>query len=545
MPALSWQQPVLGQLDCDWAAQRLWHKTAGAGAWVPDQTDTIQYSYATTSDKFWEGWEYWRIPRGLPVFFHRCAVTHDLLDLIVELRLSSTSAGLAENIKQLHLLEYHQVILNFLEDYKRHSVCGFTDVTLDSFSTFNDPNGWNGSMISGDSITTILLENSTRTCRDESTNYLKTLTTVSISVDTTFESTKKAVVTNRSLVRTNPSGGGLFSGINEFDEILFWKLSQTMSNAEIIEALDGLKDRHVVLDKPLPEIATADNCCHVQNAIMSVFPQIHIVLDVYDFLMRYISHGINDLDLLTSWDVFARSLHRYAVTIVNGKHNIWYWIVIEDIQEAILLKKADQDSKAIYRTKEDQEVRLEAAYRAWDQHGGMWAAAAPRVHEAQMNHVWKGCLACHRQDIATDGSCIEGTHKGWNSIMRSHACSLEVFLALGHDFVLRRNVRVALARSPEPPEFIASAQGSHHLWLVDHIAKLWNSLLDIRQRSGHHVAGLIHLPCFPNVAASSESFGVVRSFDAESYGGLLNMKEDDLEVDLMEMIDQSEVDIQS
>ncbi|TFY79755.1 hypothetical protein EWM64_g4258 [Hericium alpestre] len=476
----------------------------------------VQYSYATTSDKFWEKWEYWQIP----LFFHKCAVTRDLLDLIIELRLSSTSGGLAENIKvKLHLLEYHQAIVDFLDSYKRYSVCGFTDITLDSFLAFDSPDGWGGRTISAESITKILLQNSTRTRSHESSDYLKTLTAVSVSIDATFESTKKAVITNSSLVRTNPSGGGLFSGINEWNEILFWKLSQTMSNAEIIEALDGLKNRHLVLERPLPEIATADNCCHVRNAILCVFPEIHVVLDVYHFLMRY------------------------GTAVVDGKRNVFYYTVIEDIREAILLKKADNDSKAVYRTQGDQELRLEAAYQAWAQHGGVWSAAALRVHEAQMNHVKKGCLARHRQDIATDGSRIEGTHKGWNSLMRSHACGLEVFVALGHDHVLRRNVHVAIAR-PEPPEFIASSEGSHHLRLVNHIAKLWNSLLETRRRNGHPSPDLVELPRLPRVA-SGESFGVVRSIDAESYGGLLTAKDDPLDVDLMEMLEQSELDIQA
>jgi hypothetical protein len=36
----------------------------------------------------------------MPRFFLRCAVTRDLYDLIIELRPSTTSGGLAENIKR-------------------------------------------------------------------------------------------------------------------------------------------------------------------------------------------------------------------------------------------------------------------------------------------------------------------------------------------------------------------------------------------------------------------------------------------------------------
>src|SRR6266567_469617 len=76
-----------------------------------------QYCFTTTSQFFWKGWEHWRIPcrqcssqkmklsshtvghRNCSLFLSRTAVTHELFDLVVELCPSSTSAGLAENIK--------------------------------------------------------------------------------------------------------------------------------------------------------------------------------------------------------------------------------------------------------------------------------------------------------------------------------------------------------------------------------------------------------------------------------------------------------------
>lgn len=82
------------------------------------------YCFATTSCVFWEKWEHWKIPStsfallnkislrafydlsgSIPYFLKRSAVTHELFDLIIELRPSSTSAGLAENLKRtLHSL---------------------------------------------------------------------------------------------------------------------------------------------------------------------------------------------------------------------------------------------------------------------------------------------------------------------------------------------------------------------------------------------------------------------------------------------------------
>ncbi|TCD66734.1 hypothetical protein EIP91_001027 [Steccherinum ochraceum] len=65
-----------------------------------DGDEEGKYCFSTTSVQFWQNWEFWEMPRGMPVFFSHCAVTRDLFKLIVEMRPSSTSAGLAENIRQ-------------------------------------------------------------------------------------------------------------------------------------------------------------------------------------------------------------------------------------------------------------------------------------------------------------------------------------------------------------------------------------------------------------------------------------------------------------
>jgi hypothetical protein len=42
---------------------------------------------------------------GIPYFFKRCALTRDLFDLVVEVRPSMTSAGLAEHVKRMWCTE--------------------------------------------------------------------------------------------------------------------------------------------------------------------------------------------------------------------------------------------------------------------------------------------------------------------------------------------------------------------------------------------------------------------------------------------------------
>jgi len=57
------------------------------------------FCYATTNPLFWERWHHASLGT-IPHFFKRCAMTRELLDLVIELRPSHTSMGLAENIKR-------------------------------------------------------------------------------------------------------------------------------------------------------------------------------------------------------------------------------------------------------------------------------------------------------------------------------------------------------------------------------------------------------------------------------------------------------------
>ncbi|KAJ7233638.1 hypothetical protein C8J57DRAFT_1532183 [Mycena rebaudengoi] len=140
--------------------------------------------------------------------------------------------------------------------------------------------------------------------------------------------------------------------------------------------------------------------------------------------------------------------------------------VLKDIRDAITKVPANKESPAQYWPHADQLIRLPTAYEKW--------AAAQNVHAVQLQHVQKGCLARPRDDIPSDGNRIEG----WNSLRRSFASGLELQTALGHDFVLRRNLRIAFdgkIKSSDP--FVLSTFGSHHVTLADYTASLWNELL--------------------------------------------------------------------
>lgn len=180
--------------------------------------EDVRTCFSTTNPKFWEFWDHWKIPRkyshtvirnrshvltyqlgGIPYFFKRCAVTRELFDLIIEFRLSTTSGGLEENVKrksnnrinsssspsdiELHLLEYHQRRLEYIDYYATRIVtsnnpssCFRTPPPFLSFSAPSDAAGYNDTSITHDLITEVYLEFSERTRSVESTRYTQTLT---------------------------------------------------------------------------------------------------------------------------------------------------------------------------------------------------------------------------------------------------------------------------------------------------------------------------------------------------------------------------------
>lgn len=130
-----------------------------------------------------------------------------------------------------------------------------------------------------------------------------------------------------------------------------------------------------------------------------------------------------------------------------------------------------------------------------------------------MKRIRKGCLSRPRNDVKSDGSRIEGTHKAWNSLNRAFASGLQMMLSLGHDFVLRRNIRLAFNGS-SPSAFVSSTYGSHHISLVNHNAMIWNSLLErVKQRDPGTT--LKPLPTL-HEAGHTEKFGLVLEKGADS-----------------------------
>ncbi|KAG1769928.1 hypothetical protein EV702DRAFT_1049495 [Suillus placidus] len=463
------------------------------------KTNLKGYCFATTNPDFWGSWPHWSIPGDIPVFFHRCAVTRDLFNLLVEMCPSSTAGSLAENIRQLHLLEYHRRKLSYLQAWKsrrtmRHGMDFFSPNPLRLFSDPYDVNNYNDKPISNDVVSEVFQDFVSATWESESEEYLRTLSGVSISFDNTFRAATKATVTSREKKKSRVLKGGIISLMNENSEIVGW----------ISELLQGLKTRCGALDVPPPEIFVADNCCHVRSAVVVVFPGATMKLDMWHFIMRY------------------------ATVILNPSKNPHRKEVVTEVSACILKKHAEGGSPAEYWDRHEQETRLTSVFEKWSREGTVWSAGARKVHEEQLKHVHKGCLERPRQDIRTDGSRVEGSHKGWNSLQRVHTSGIVTFTGLCHDFVLRRNIRVAFSRATKS-DFLSSTHGSHHVHLVDGIAKLFNHLRLEEKTISACCLPLAELQDVP----SNEHFGLVESSFASTFGGLLDVKaEEDSPIDL-------------
>ena len=58
-------------------------------------------------------------------------------------------------------------------------------------------------------------------------------------------------------------------------------------HSEIGEMLLGLKRRFELLNVDNPWAVVVDNCCHFRNMIVNVFPEVAVLQDVWQVIMRY------------------------------------------------------------------------------------------------------------------------------------------------------------------------------------------------------------------------------------------------------------------
>ncbi|EJD40175.1 hypothetical protein AURDEDRAFT_170755 [Auricularia subglabra TFB-10046 SS5] len=445
------------------------------------------HSYALTSDAFWKAVSFDDVPATIPIFTKRCAMTRELFDIAVEQRLGSTASGFAETVRQLHLQRYFQDKREYVALVLAKTSTGTMDAFVRGRQTaptpFSDPYDNAGYALchaSGDVLADIYLDFVKRTRKPESETYLRSLAGVSLSIDSTFKITNKATVVQAgSSQRERLLKGGLFSGINEKNEIVFWRFCQTQSNKEIEETLAGFERRRKLLGAPPVEQCASDNCCKVRSAIVSQLPGAHATLDIFHIVLRYTSR------------------------LLSTKATIYRPAVAKDVADALIKTHANARYNVVteYWTKEEQEQRLTAVWAKWSRYE-IWQSGAADTHREQMGHVRKGCVTRARSDLSSDGSRIEGSHKGWNSLNRTFTGGIESLEAQGHDLVLRKNLRIATKRD-DASDFVASTFGSHHISLVNSTAADWNLIV---HRVGSPMLSPAPILCYVD---SNEQFGLV------------------------------------
>ncbi|KAJ3477525.1 hypothetical protein NLI96_g10403 [Meripilus lineatus] len=463
-------------------------------------------NFATTNCLFWENWDPNAIPRGIPMFFKRCAVTRDLYKLLIEMRPSMTAGKLEEHIKQLHLLEYKERMLEYLVFFKVRSMqISAAAPRLHPYSEPYDENGYRDQSITADMISEVYQGFGERSRRDESIKYTRTLDGECLSMDACFKAPKRgAVVVDSKGARHRVGKGGILSVINERSEIVAWRVCQTKKGAEMTELLSALRTRYEILGVPLPWGFIVDDCCAMRPSIEAAMKDVLVLLDIFHCIARY------------------------TAVILGGKKNPLRGTVAREIRDSLLKEGATPDKPATYWARGEQEEKLVATYEKWLQHGGIWSAAAPKCHACQLEHVQNGCLTRLNQNIRSDGSRIESLNRQWNAVIKHVASGLANYLALSYDFVLRKNIRTAMRNPREQrSDFVESTYGSHYVGLVDYVARLWNCLYEESKAKGtadHLDEAFQPLPVLKEVL-SGETFGLALTQGMASLCGKLDIKE--------------------
>lgn len=111
--------------------------------------------------------------------------------------------------------------------------------------------------------------------------------------------------------------------------------------------------------------------------------------------------------------------------------------------------------------------------------------------------------------------------------MRAFPSGLEVMNALGHDHVLRHNVRLEMQDDTlDRSMFMYYTYGSHHIHLTNACMKLWNTLVQAQLKAGPQPANIHTLPELRAVD-SHEKFGLVKmSTETASQYSLATIKQE-------------------
>ncbi|KAI1782658.1 hypothetical protein LXA43DRAFT_1103634 [Ganoderma leucocontextum] len=327
--------------------------------------DEASYCFSTTSAKFWEQYKFWELPSGLPVFSSRSGVTSELFNLIIEFRPAMTSAGLAERIKQMHLLEYHKQQLLYLTNFETRWRQNALFKPVKGLVRYSKPltgkvkkhtGGYDNRSISDEMITDIFVRYCEKTRIQESEENVRSQTAMSLSLDTTFRAAYKATLVDKNKARVRSHKGGIVNAISHIGTTMGWRFCLSGALAETKALLEGIRSRHIIASVAHPAVLTVDNCCFMKNMVAVGYPEVEVRLDLWHFMMRYL------------------------ICVVGGSKSPHRGAIARDVVDAIVRSHAIEGRPAVHRAKEEQEERLEEMYEKWDKHGASGVLQRKAVH---------------------------------------------------------------------------------------------------------------------------------------------------------------------
>ncbi|GJJ09977.1 hypothetical protein Clacol_004202 [Clathrus columnatus] len=355
-------------------------------------------------DRFWNNIEPWKCG-NVPYFQDRSAATRDLYKLVCELRPRLSIGEITEHICQLHLqydceLESRWLSSALFEKQKHpdHEVKVFPTSVLEISTGVSRKINSAPTASFTREICEFFIECQ---CREESSQYMRTLSGLSISLDSTIKIAKKANVYitesdengKRKMHTVNAFEGGLLTGVNEDKELVICEflglsLYSEMNPPifEFAECCDALGISFQTQGK-----ICVDRCCDFRKTLQSALPGIPVFQDLAHLKMRIMD------------TVSKKSIHRDSLS--------------KEISDALIEKySSKKGSPPLYWLKEAQASRLKSVWDKYSRFENVWTVDSEGAFFRQIGHVANGCLQNNDPDWMSTMAINENWHKWLNRL---------------------------------------------------------------------------------------------------------------------------------
>ena len=171
--------------------------------------------------------------------------------------------------------------LNFQEFYQRIRVFSHLNFVADNHNFYNNEMF---SFPNNDQVMNIFLDSFNKH-KELYEAERKSLSAKSISCDHTFKVSRNIGLVRESDDAFVPQFKQLFILLNEFGQVLCWRLTTTQTFAEIEDMLVELKDRQEEKGEEITAVYV-DNCCLMKNKYNSIFKGVDVKLYLFHAIQR-------------------------------------------------------------------------------------------------------------------------------------------------------------------------------------------------------------------------------------------------------------------